>query len=236
MATLVKHIEARARQHLVEPKPRFWTSQELIGHINDGHKDLWRSTVDLKQEHYLTVNASTVVYPANSTELTGVPDDVHKVYLIEPRDLSVNGANHDLTFDPLDYNHDRFKSARARDAIDPQGDVILYSLAGPGGPVGAVTIRCAPKVNSKVNLTFSYIPTLQPLTDGNSQILIPGEADNALVAWTVAFARAKEREDHAPDPSWLAIYSSHKQNILQSLGVRQVQEPSFVDAVFADMW
>ena len=57
-----------------------------------------------------------------------------------------------------------------------------------------------------------------------------------MVAWTVAFARAKEREDLSPDPGWLAIYSTEKQHLLQSLGLRQYHEPSYVNAIFEEYW
>ena len=65
---------------------------------------------------------------------------------------------------------------------------------------------------------------------------IPGESDNAVVAWTVAYARAKEREDRSPDPNWLAVYATEKQHLLQSLGLRQLQEPEFADAMFMSYW
>jgi hypothetical protein len=79
------------------------------------------------------------------------------------------------------------------------------------------------------------VPTLGDLTT-NDFVPIPGEADNALVAWTVAFAHAKEREDRAPDANWLSIFSTEKQHLLQSLGLRQYQEPQYVQAQFEDYW
>jgi hypothetical protein len=216
------------------PSP-FWTSDELIGIINAGIRDLWRDIVDLKQEHYLTIDATNVSMAANATSLTGVPADVHKVYLIEPRDLTTNGSNHGLLFMPRDYNHKDFQLARSRDAIDASNDTIYYAIHQQGAPVAAPTVLVAPKVTSAVNLSFCYVPTLGALTS-SSTVPIPGEADNALVAWTVAFARAKETEDHAPDVNWLTIFATEKQHLLQSLGLRQYAEPSFVDAMFGDYW
>lgn len=235
MPTLISEIETISRRHLIEPVANFWSSAELVDIIIRGIRDVWRDVVDLKQEHYLTINATDVFLSANSTTLSGVPADVHKVYMLEARDLTDNGSNSNLFFRPMDYNHPFFQSMRGRPAIDPQSDVIYYAIHGAGSPVNAPTILVAPKVTSAVNLTLCYVPTLGQFTSA-STVPIPGEADNALVAWTVAFARAKEREDRSPDPGWLAIYATEKQHLLQSLGQREYQENSFVDATFEEYW
>jgi hypothetical protein len=235
MATLVSAIETKARLRLNEVTARFWSSDELVGIINAGIYDLWRDTVQLKQEHFLTIDTDNVVLPADSDVLTGVPSDIHKVYLITPADISSDSVNKGLRFDPVDYNSQKFQGALQRDSIDPSNDLIYYAIVGAGGPVGAATIYVAPQVTSDVDLKFAYIPTLGTYTS-SSTIPIPGEADNALVAWTVAYARAKEREDLAPDPAWLTLYYKEKDHLLNSLGVRQVQEATFVDAMFESEW
>lgn len=233
--TTLAQIETLARFRLVEETARFWESGELPGITAAGVRDLWRDIVDLKQEYYLTVNDTDVFLAANATELSGVPSDVHKIYLIEPRDTTTTSSNAGIIFTPMDFNHVTFRSARSRAAIDPSNDVIYYAITGQGAPVSAPHIRCAPKVNSVLNVTLSYVPTLGELSAG-SVVPIPGEADNALVAWTVAFALAKEREDKSPDPNWLSVYATEKQHLLQSLGLRQLQEPEYVEAVFQDFW
>lgn len=235
MATTIAQIETLARLRLVETTARFWTSDELVGIILAGIRDLWRAIVDLKQEYYLTVNDTDVFLASSATELSGVPTDVHKVYLIEPRDLSDSSTNKGVVFKPLDYNHHYFQGARSRAATDPSNETIYYAITGQGAPVGAPRIRCAPKVSSQLNVTFSYVPTLGPLVS-SSVVPIPGEADNALVAWTVAFAEAKEREDKSPDPNWLSVYATEKQHLMQSLGLRQFQEPTYAEAVFEEYW
>lgn len=235
MPTLVSAIETLSRQRLQETSASFWTSPELISIIEMGIKDLWRDIVDLKQEHYLTVDTTNVSLAASTATLTGIPLDVHKVYLIEPRDLSSDGSNKGLVFSPLDYNHHTFQMARSLSAIDPSNATIYYAITGQGSPVNAPTIYVAPQVTSAVNLSFSYVPTLGTISSSHP-VPIPGEADAALVAWTVAFALAKERDDKSPDPNWLAIYATEKQHILQSLGLRQYQEPGYVDAIFEQYW
>src|SRR3990167_6795416 len=236
MPTDISTIETLARRYLLETTASFWTSAELVDITNAGIKDLWRAVADLKQEHYLTIDATNVTLPANTSELLGVPADVHKVYLIEPRDLTTTGSHRKLIFTPLDYNHDRFAAARSVSAFDPSsGGEIYYAITQQGSPVGAPIITCAPQVNAVTNLMFAYVPTLDPLVSGGA-VPIPGEADNALVAWTVAFARAKEREDRSPDPSWLAVYATEKAHLLESLGLRQLQEPKIVDGLFDDYW
>lgn len=235
MPSSISDIEARVRIKLLELTPRFWTSEELVSDINAGIKDLWRSTVDLKQEHYLNVDNDHVVLPANATEMIGIPDDVHKVYLVEPVDLSENGSNVGLTFRDLDYNHRFFQQARAMAAVQPQNTTIYYTITGQGGPVSAVRVRCAPKLTSPVKISFSYCPVLQFLT-GDDAVPIPGEADTAIINWAIAYSRAKEREDRAPDPMWLSAYSAEKQNLLESLGLRNYSEPKYTDALYEDYW
>ena len=235
MATLLSSIETQARRHLLETTASFWTSTEIIDLINKGIFDLWRDTVDLKQEHYLTIDTTNVSMAANTSTLTGVPSDVHKIYLIEPTDVSSDSSNKNLFFVPRDYNHPLFQSARTRDAISPSNDTIFYHMIGAGAPTAAPTVRVAPQVNSAVTLSFCYVSVIAPLTSAGN-VPIPGEADNALIAWTVAYARAKEREDRAPDPGWLAVYATEKQHLLQSLGLRQLQEAQVVDGVFDDYW
>ena len=55
----------------------------------------------------------------------------------------------------------------------------------------------------------------------NEAIPLPGHPDYALMCFTIAYARSREREDRSPDPTWLAHYSSHKSNIIGSLTPRQ---------------
>lgn len=236
MPTLLSSIETQARRHLHEPTARFWSSDELIDIINQGRRDLWRDIADLKQEHYLTMLVDEVSLEADESTMTGVPEDIHKIYLIEPSDTTTGGTSENLIFKPLDYNHKTFQAARSRDPIEPNNDTIYYALRGQGGPTGdGPTIDFAPQVTSQVLLRFVYVPTLEALAS-DSNVDIPGEADNALIAWTVAFARAKEREDRAPDSGWLAIYATEKQHLLQSLGLRQYQEPTYVDGLHEDYW
>lgn len=235
MATLISAIETKVRLRLNETTALYWSSAELVGIISDGARDLWRDTVDLKAEHYFTRDATNVSMAANGTTLTGVPADIHKVYLIEPRDTSESSSNRGVFFKPLEYNDQLFRSARSQSAVEPSDCVIYYSVTGQGSPVAAPTIYVAPKITSAMNLTFVYVPTLGDLTAA-SNVPIPGEADSALVAWTVAFARAKERDDRSPDPRWLEIYGTEKQHLLQSLGLRQLQEPTYVKALFEDYW
>lgn len=235
MATTIAQIEALARLRLDEVTARFWTSAELTGIIIAGIKDLWRDGSNLKQEHFITINES-VTLSASTATLSSVPTDVHKVYMIEPLDASSDSSNAGLVFRPLDYNDDKFVAARASDAVDPSNVTIWYAVHGAGAPVGAPTIRVAPQVTSAVNIRFTYIPTVSSSLATGSDVPIPGDCDNALVAWTVAYARAKERDDRAPDPGWLELYAGEKTRLMNSLGLRQLQEREVVEAVFEDSW
>lgn len=234
MATLISAIETKVRLRLEEPVAKFWSSDELVGIIADGCRDLWRDVVDLKQEHYITISTS-VTLAASTATMSSVPSDVHKIVMITPLDVSPTSANSGLSFKPADYNSDYFQGALSQAAVDPSNTVVFYAITGQGGPVSAPTIRVAPQVTSAVTLSFAYVPTLGTLTSA-STVPIPGEADNALVAWTVAYARAKEREDRAPDPNWLSVYATEKSHLLKSLDVRQYQEPLFAEALFESYW
>ncbi len=244
MATPIQSVIQIVRRYLVEPEPNFWSDDELVGIATTGIRDLWRDIVDLKQEHFL-VTTFGVSLPSGNTsgssvdggvqQLLGVPADVHKIYMIEPKDLTENGSNHGLLFKPLPYNDNTFQLARSRAPIDPANDTIYYAIQGQGGPVNAPVIMCAPTVTSAVQLAFTYVPTLGILRS-TDRIPIPGEADNAVIAWTVAYARAKEMDNRSPDPSWLAVYATEKAHLLQSLGLRQYQEPSYAEAMFAEYW
>jgi len=236
MATLIGDLLTPVRARLIEPVAVFWTDAELTTIMIAGIKDLWRSIADLKQEHFITTTPSGIVtLAANATQLSGVPADVHKVYMIEPEDLTTSGTNHGLLFKPTPYNNNTFQLARSRDPIDPANDTIYYDIFQAGAPVEPPVIKTAPKVTSSVAISLSYIPTLPDLNI-TMKVPIPGEADNAIIAWTVAYARAKERDDRSPDPAWLGIYATEKANLLQSLGLREYQEPSYVDAMWSEYW
>lgn len=236
MPTLLSSIRSQARLHLKETTAKFWTDAELLDITIKGVNDLWGAVIDLAGEHFQTIDATNVSLAADGTTLTGVPADTFRVHLIEPRDTTSSGAHRSVLFVPRDYNSAEFIAARARSSTYPtSGLTIYYALRSQGAPVAAPTVEVAPKVNSAVNLRFVYIPTLATLTAASDNP-IPGESDHALIAWTVAFARPKEREDRSPDPNWLTIYATEKQALLTRLTPRQTQEPEVVEGVFDYLW
>ncbi len=236
MSTVLGTIRDNARQVLLETTASFWSEAELASIMIDGIKDMWGAIVDLHQEHFATDDATNVSLAASSNSLTGVPSDVFRVLLIEPRDLTSTASGRNIRFVPRDYNSPEFENARAMSSQDPSnGLVIYYAVWSAGAPVGAPTIKTAPQISSALNLRLVYIPSLADSayndfsTDVNP---IPGESDNALKAWTIAYARAKERDDRSPDPNWLAVYATEKQNIITRLTPRQEQEPEYVTGMF----
>ena len=234
MATLLSALETQIRRHVDEASASYWSSAEIVDIINLGIKDLYRGVVDLGQSYFLTNDITNVSQAADATTLTGVPTDVYKIYLIEPRTLTSSGSQGPV-YRPLKYNHPLFSLARSEDSQDPDTLTVYYDLIGQGAPIGAPTVQVAPATSSAVNLRFVYVPVLAAVAStGNNPI--PGESDNALIAWGIAFARAKEREERSPDPEWLAVYATEKQNLLISLSPRQVQEPQYVEALFQAYW
>ena len=218
----------------------FWTDSELLGHGSRCITDLWAAILDLHQGHFTTIDATNVSLAADGTQLTGVPSDVFRVDLIEPRDVTVSATGRNIEFEPKSYKSADFRNARAQGAVQSDGvQKVYYDLVGVGSPVSAPVILTAPKLSSALNLTLSYVPALgvsasYPLTTSDNPI--PGESDNAVIAWIVAFARAKEREDRMPDPGWLGIYSTEKTSLLVRLTPRQTQEPDIVEGMFEGYW
>lgn len=239
MATLGTLITNVRTSYLNETTASLWSDAELLVLAKNGVKDLWRGVLDLNGEHFQTVDPTNVSMAANTATLTGVPADVLRVRLIQPRDTTATSSSRSLKFFPRDYNSPQFIDALSRSAVDPTGpNRIYYSLSGAGGPVAAPTIYVAPQVNAAVLLRLVYIPTLAAadLESGDANP-IPGEADAAVEAWIAAYALGKEVLDDGtvrPDPFWLNIYNTEKASILRVLDPRQEQEPKVVQGPFDD--
>lgn len=232
MATSTAALISQARKVLleeVEDDNSFWTDDELKDIAVLGYKDLWGAIIDQFAAHYQTVDETNVTLAANTATLTGVPADVFRVELIEPRDTTQNGTTRDVAFVPRAYNSADFIAARQMDNVDPsQPQIVYYALSGVGSPVAAPTIRIAPKLTSAMNIRLVYNQTI-PVASINP---IPGEADQAVKAWIIAWALAKEREDRSPDTNWLAVYATEKQHVLMRITPRQTQEPEYVEEFF----
>lgn len=236
MATTLQQIITSTRlKFLRETTASYWTDAELLEHVITGIDDLWKAVIDLHQEHFITVDDTNVSLVASTALVSGIPTDCFRIVSIEARDLSESSVNLGLEFFPRDWNHPEMVNARRQPAITPRDDAIYYTVFGQGPPIGAISIRVAPQVNSDVNLTLAYIPVhgAAALSDNNP---IPGKSDLALQAWTAAHARAKEREDGSPDPDMLAIYANEKQNILVVLTPRQEQELETVEGMFEGLY
>lgn len=239
MPTPLSTIVASARKHLNEPVASFWSDAELLDIAIKGITDLWASVVKLNEEHFLTIDdTGNVALAASATQLSGVPTDVFQVHGIEPLDTTDAGSSRNVLFIPRDHSHPDFVAARATSSLDPSvGAVIYWCLIGQGSPINTPIVVTAPKITSAIQLRFTYVPTLGvssfSLASNNP---IPGESDQALVSWTVAFARVKEREDSSPDPGWLAIYATEKSSLLSRLAPRQTQELPTVQGVFETLW
>ncbi len=230
-ATSVTSLIVQVRRQLVEPTPRFWSDEELKDIMALGAIDMWGAILDLHQDHYIKVDATNPVLKANTTEISGIPADCFRVQLIEPSDTTVSAAGHTVLFLPRKYNHPDFIVARTQSAVDP-GDTparqVYYQITGIGAPNEPPHILTAPLLSQDLKLRLVYNPSIT-LEDTNP---IPGGSDNALKAWTIAYARAKDNAERQPDPGWLAVYATEKQLILTRLTPREEQEPEVVDDLF----
>lgn len=211
----------------------FWTEQELLDILIDGAKDLWRAIIDLHQGHFTTIDETNVSVTANTSALAGVPVDCFRVLMVEPRDLSQANTYRSMYFKPKQSHSLAFQAARSESASASanQRTVVLYDILNAGSPVAAPSIVIAPTLSYALTLRVIYVHILAALTE-SSDNPIPGESDNALVSWGVAWARAKERDDRMPDPAWLATYSTDKQSLLTALTPRQEQEEEIVEGLF----
>lgn len=215
----------------------FWTDAELLQIIVLGCKDLWRAIVDLHKGHFTTVDPTSVTLTANTATLTGVPADVFRILSIEPADLTSSAAHRNTSFIPRAYQSRSFQAARSGGVLSPTtGGVIVYDILNAGSPVLAPSIVIAPMVSATITLRLVYVHTLSSTLNEEDNNPIPGESDNALISWAVAWARAKEREDRSPDPAWIATYSTDKQSLLTALTPRQEQEEEVVEDLFGDLW
>lgn len=233
MATAVSTLVTNARTTLLESTASFWTDAELIVYANDAFKDLWAAIIDLYQDHIVTIDDTNVTLPASTSLLSGVPTDVFRVVMIQPRILGESSSNPGLVFQPRTLTHPDFVQAQAARAVTPRYNVIYYAVINAGAPVGAPSIKIAPQVTTAVNLSLWYNQVLATKAAGDDNP-IPGESDKAVEEYIIAFARAKEREDRSPDPEHLSIYATEKRKLLSALTPRSVQEPEVVEAFFQD--
>lgn len=232
MATTTAQIVLNARATLLELTAKFWSDAELTNHAYDGYKDLWRSIIDLNQGHFQTIDETNVSLAASSNVLAGLPTDVFRVELIEPKTLTSSGSTPNLIFTPRAINHPDFTGSRSLGAVSPDGQEVFYAMFSAGPPTGAPQIEVAPQLTAALlagSIRFIYTPSL-PAAPANNPI--PGESDHAVYAWIIAHARAKERDDRTPDPTWLAVYGTDKKAILTGLTPRQAQEPDVAEALF----
>lgn len=234
MATLMSSIVLIARDRLNEPVPRFWSNAELLRYANRGVRDMHRQLGAAHQDYFHAIDV-TVVHPAGGTTLTGVPTNVTVINGLEPADTTASGNQ--VIYRRRDYNGDDFQSARARDAIDPgTAGIIFYAPTQAGGPVAAPVIYVAPKISAGLTLRLTYRPTVGAELVSTDPNPIPGESDNALVHWIVAYAKGRQTEKQRPDADELEMYQAEVSKILASITPRDVSEPEVVEAMFEEMW
>lgn len=233
MATTIQTIITRARRALNETTARFWSDTELLDLAQMGIEDLWKAVKATNKKHLITSTTSTI---SASTPYFSAPDNIADIYGLE---VAAPDTNVNLHFKKADYFQAEFQQARFASAAEARETVVLYDIFGPGGNAassGSTTIQIAPKLTSAVGVTLYYVPTPSSASTTSSNP-IPGASDNALIAWVIAFARAREREDRAPDSEWLAVYNTEKQNLLTSvLDPRDKSEEVYVEGMFEQMW
>lgn len=212
----------------------FWSDDELFTYAKSGTTDLWKAIIDLHHEHFLTLNSTDVTLQSGVNQLSGVPNDTFRVYLIESTDPTTTGC----MFVPASVNDRRFMAARWQGVQAPvtptRGIIVYYCLTGVGAPNSAPVIMTAPALSAAISLNFWYVPILgiAQYSIATATNPIPGESDQAIINWIIAYMRAKETADRTPDASWLAAYASEKTNLMAALTPRQEQEAEYVESLF----
>src|SRR5688572_3482178 len=222
MATLLSAIIANARQVLLEPAEVTngqWTDAYLAGIANDGMKELWKGIIDLYHDHFITFDTTNMSIAADSNVITGVPADLFRVRMIQPRTVGPSSTNQGLIFKPRTLVHPDFVQANAYRSSVPRETTVFYAVVNAGAPVAAPAIRIAPKLSSAVLLEVQYIPTLATVAL-NANNPIPGESDKAIQEYVIAYALTKDREDKSPDPEHISCYATEKRNLLVALAPR----------------
>lgn len=256
--TSYRELIQDVRENLREPQPRFWSDDALLKHLRAGTRDLWRAIIDLHAGHFSVIDNTSMYIPAanptagnppivgvssitqsndpNANYIIGVPPNLFRVLMIEPRDLQQSSETRGVTFQPRKYNTMEFQGARGLDAKDPGTyPLVFYDIVFQGPPINAPGIVFAPQLLTQLALNVWYIPTL-PKLSFNSINPIPGESDLALVSWATAYALAKEPVTGTgvgtPDPGWMSVYATEKQHLMTALTPRQEQEPEIVEGIF----
>jgi hypothetical protein len=222
---------AATRRKLLETSAVFWTDAEIYEQISAGVKDLWRAIANQHQDYFWAQDA-TISFAADATTITA-PASCTIVLGLEPADPASYPSMH---FFPTRYTDPKMTSARSASASDPGSyGTGYYAITGKGAPGGSgPTIHVAPRVSSAVLLRLIYVPTcvVFSASTASTENPIPGESDQAIVNYAVAYALCKEREDGSPDPGWLALYATEKESILTFTAPRQDDEPDVAEAVF----
>jgi hypothetical protein len=237
MATQFQTLITNARLTLLETSPRYWTDAELLGYAQNGVRDLWKGIIDLYKDHFVVddvTNFSLAAMTPTVTVAGSANASLQRVIAIQPRIIGDQSVNPGLIFHPRDLTHPDFVQAEAERPRQPCYRSLYYCLVNAGAPTATpATIYVAPMVTSTVLLRVRFIPVLPTfaLDDTNP---IPGEADLAVQAWIIAWARARERPDRSPDPEYIAIYATEKKNLLTVNTPRSTQEPEVVESFFMD--
>jgi hypothetical protein len=233
MATQLSAIIVIARDRLQEPVPRFWSNAELLRYANRGIRDMHRQLGATHQNYFHEIS-TLVTHPASGTQLTGVPTNVTVIHGLEPADLASNAS---LYYKKRDYNSADFQAARSVTAQDPGGGgTFFYDITGAGGPVGAPVIYFAPMISTARTLRLTFMPTVGAELVAADPNPIPGESDNALAHWMVAYARGKQNAKGQPDDVELALYQRELDRIMQAITPRDDSEPEVVEAMFGELW
>jgi hypothetical protein len=227
-----------ARVHLNDPNKTFWSDAELLVHLNAGAKDCWRHVQNLLQDYFFQIiEDGTVTQDVNATTLTIATSPTPKIYKIQGIE-PVTQANYPaLNYFPRKYMHPDMVRARTADAVDPGScGPAYYAIAGRGNDA-LPTIYVAPKFTAQVPIRLVFTPGIGTLLIGDANP-IPGESDQALENFIVAYAKPKETDEDGagqnpgtPDAGWLAMYKAERDSMCVSLDPRQEDQPDVAEGV-----
>ena len=171
MAATIADIVKISRDQLSDSGDNpYWTDQELARHTVAGIRDLWRAMEGLNEHYQQKINDTSLTLPANTSKVSmpSAFDDLYKIKLIEPRDSGILLPLHKVRYDSLDayasrgYSSVDISISEGGESSIPQGR-LYYSIDRTDRIGRAPVLRFSPTVSSDLDLTVTYIPTLESL-------------------------------------------------------------------------
>lgn len=222
------------RDNIDETTPSFWTAAEVIRFLNKAKDRVAAEVRKLKDDAFSVTRLSTdgaLTILGESYAASGfavavgtrdytLPPDLLEVSLIE---VVTSG------YEGIRFVHRKLSHPDMRAAMETPGNVgpsaFWFSI------IGERTMRIAPKSDTALDLSLTYIQFFPDLSDGGDLLTMPHPLYLAVVEYATAAAMLKDR-----DPNAAAHEAQAKQIIEDVFGgsARQSQDQEVATAYMED--